>query len=151
MRTIQPAQPGDLNALLALENTCFVTDRLSRRSWQRLLVRPTAAVLVSRIDNALAGALVLLFRRRSHTARLYSIAVSPQHRSKGIGEALVAAAEALAQTRGCRRIRLEVREDNAASRALFARMGYTAFGEAPLYYEDGATAIRWQKALPHTE
>ena len=46
-------------------------------------------------------------------------------RRGGLGRALVEAAVARAQVRGCRRIELDVNEDNQAARGLYAACGFS--------------------------
>ena len=105
---VRPAERGDVDALAALEHRVFATDRLSRRSLQRFLKSPAADVLVAQDESGLVGNAIVLFRPRSLTARLYSIAVAPHMGGRGVGTMLLAAAEAAALARGCRAIRLAV-------------------------------------------
>jgi ribosomal protein S18 acetylase RimI-like enzyme len=55
--------------------------------------------------------------------------------------------EKAAADRGCRRLRLEVRQDNAAAIRLYERRGYRRFAARGTYYEDGADAWRYEKCL----
>lgn len=50
--------------------------------------------------------------------------VAPEQRGRGIGRALLLAAEAWAVERGCREIASDARLDNQPSRALHAQLGY---------------------------
>jgi len=108
---------------------------------------PAADVLVAVRGDAIVGAAVVFFHAGHRIPRLYSIAVAPEARGTGIGEALLAAAERAAKARGRRAFRLEVRTDNAAARRLYERRGYRVFGAKPRYYEDGCDAVRYEKAL----
>jgi len=58
---------------------------------------------------------------------IHDLVVHPQHRHRGIGRALLAAAEAAARQRNCCKITLEVRTDNAPAQQLYRSIG---FGEA---------------------
>jgi ribosomal protein S18 acetylase RimI-like enzyme len=116
---IRPAQVSDIPALVALEQRCFKTDRLSRRQFRYMLTKANAHVLLSAVDGVINGYVLLLFSRGTSMARLYSIAVDKSARGQGIGQALVAAAEKEARERDCAYLRLEIRKDNAASIALF--------------------------------
>jgi len=49
-----------------------------------------------------------------HRGWVYYLAVSPDHRRKGLGRALMAAAEAWLRARGAPKIQLMVREENEA-------------------------------------
>ncbi|RMH15172.1 MAG: GNAT family N-acetyltransferase [Gemmatimonadetes bacterium] len=149
---IRPARPDDLDALEELENTCFAADRLSRRAFRRFLASRSALLLVD--DAGAEGGLLayglVLFRRTTSIARLYSIAVQPAARGQGIARALLERLEAEALVRGAVAVRLEVREDNEAAAALYRRLGYQAFARVSGYYEDGAAAVRMEKELaPH--
>ena len=144
---IRRATPTDLPALLALERSAFTTDHLSPRQYRQHLDSPTALVLAAVDATGLLGKAVVFFRRESDLARLYSIAVADGARGRGIGEALLTAIERAARRRGAARMRLEVRQDNAAAIRLYERRGYTRFTECPGYYEDGADAWRYQKVL----
>ena len=148
--TIRSADVSDIPALVALEERCFTTDRLSRRQFRYMLTKANAHVLVSEADGSLNGYVLLLFSRGTSMARLYSIAVDERARGHGIGQALVEAAEEAARERDCAYLRLEVRKDNGASIALFERLGYQHFGEYGDYYEDHMDAWRYEKSLaPH--
>ena len=144
--TIRPAGPDEVAALSALEQASFSQDRIARRSWRRLLRRPSALVLVAEARE-LAGALVLLFRRGAGIARVYSLAVAASSRGSGIGGALLAQAGAAAAQRGCTHLRLETRLDNRAAQALFRRHGFAVTGRTEHYYQDGMTALRLERRL----
>ena len=144
---LRSATLDDLPALLALEERCFRTDRLSRRSFRHLLSRGHAATLVDEEVGGLRGYVLLLFSQGTSMARLYSIAVDPKNARQGVGDRLLEAAETAALERDCVSMRLEVRRDNAASLALFRRHGYRQFKEVPDYYEDHMAALRFEKRL----
>ncbi len=137
----------DIPALLAIEQQCFTTDRLSRRSFRHLLTHGNAVTLLDEDKGQIHGYVMLLFSRGTSMARLYSIAVHPQHGRRGIGNRLLKAAESAALERDCVSMRLEVRRDNPASLALFRRHGYRQFDETPDYYEDHMAALRFEKRL----
>ena len=118
------ASLADLEAMLALENRVFASDRMSRRSVRHFLSSPNAAVLVAETEGGLCGAAVVLVRRTSDVARLYSIAVDPDCAGRGAGQALLAAAEGAASARDCQYLRLEVHENNARAISLYRKAGY---------------------------
>jgi [ribosomal protein S18]-alanine N-acetyltransferase len=140
------AGPTDLAALAALEQASFRQDRIAQRSWRRLLRRPSVVVLVAEAAG-LAGALVLLLRRGSRIARVYSIAVAAARRGSGLGGALLQRAGEEASRRGCTHLRLETRLDNSAAQALFRRQGFAVTGQTEDYYQDGMAALRLERGL----
>ncbi|MBW8464652.1 peptidase C39 family protein [Acidovorax sp.] len=141
------AGPADLPALEQLENAAFCSDRISRRSWGRLLLSPSAQVLVVRSGQALGGACVVLRREGSSVARLYSIAVAPAMQRAGVARGLLAAAIHGARDAGCAVLRLESRAGNVAAHRLFARHGFVHTGCKAAYYADGEQALCFQKDL----
>jgi ribosomal protein S18 acetylase RimI-like enzyme len=143
----RPARLGDLDALVALERASFRGDRIARRSFRRALAVRNAAVIVETARGSLRGYALVFLRAGSRVARLYSIAVDGAARGRGVGRRLLAEAERAARRRGRDVLRLEVRRDNSASLGLFVGAGYRQFGEIPDYYEDGMTALRFEKAL----
>lgn len=143
---IRRATLRDVPALLALE-TLFVSDRMSARSIRRFIASPRARVFVAARGEQVLGNLVLLLRAGSRRARIYSVVVSPQARGLGLGNRLVEAGERAAKREGRNAVSLEVRADNTAARALYARRGYVEERALPAYYDDGADGLRLQRAL----
>jgi len=146
---IRPAQSGDVAALSRLESVVFSSDRISRRSWAHLVASPSAAVAlsVSAEDERIQGSVVILHRRGSSVARIYSVAVSPAFRGRGVAGTLMRHAIEWARRHGSAIMRLETRVDNIKAQALFARLGFVEFDRRANYYEDGVEAIRYQKYL----
>ncbi|MBB3226649.1 ribosomal protein S18 acetylase RimI-like enzyme [Luteibacter sp. Sphag1AF] len=145
---VRRAEVSDLDDLVALEESSFAHDRLSRAQYRRHLDSDSAQVLIATANHRrFLGTAVVFFRRGTQVARLYSIATKPEAQGKGVGSALVEAAEDLARSRRCNALRLEVRTDNAVAIRLYERLGYTRIGSYPGYYADGADAIRFEKRL----
>ena len=140
---IRQALASDVDGLVALEHAVFAADRLSPRSYRRLVAGCSARVLVATEEGRIVGSAVVLFRARSRVARLYSIAVAPGMAGAGTGRALLSSAFAAAAEHDCTELRLEVREDNPRAIAFYERNGFVATGRRPGYYADGATAIRY--------
>jgi ribosomal protein S18 acetylase RimI-like enzyme len=143
---IRPARKDDVDALEALEWAVFVTDRISRQSFRRMISSPTASLLVADRQDRISGYCAVLYRAGSEGARLYSLAVLPDS-GGGQGRALLAAAEQAASARGCTSMRLEVRRDNPRAIALYEKNGYRSIGSKPGYYGDGMDGLRYEKPL----
>lgn len=145
--TIRAAGLGDLEAIFALEQAVFSSDRLSRRSLRAFIMSPHQPLLVAMLGGRLAGYALVALRRRAAAARLYSIAVDPRIGRRGVGRALMIACEQYAAAHGREALRLEVRHDNYAAIALYQRLGFHQFGHYEAYYADGARALRLEKRL----
>lgn len=143
---IRRATSADVPAMLALE-ALFPSDRMSARSIRRFITVPGARVFVAMRGAELLGDLVLLLRAGSIGARVYSVVVDPRARGLGIGNRLVEAAERAARHEGRRALTLEVRIDNAAARALYAKRGYAEERKLPGYYDDGTDGLRLIRRL----
>ncbi|MCO6413938.1 MAG: GNAT family N-acetyltransferase/peptidase C39 family protein [Thiogranum sp.] len=149
---IRSATLRDIEALVEIENLCFDTDRLSRRSFRYILTKANAVTLVAEHEGKVCGNVIVLFNSGTSLARLYSIAIHPEFRNLGLGRKLAEAAEASALEGECAYMRLEIRRDNPASIRLFEKMGYRLIGTHPDYYEDGMDALRYEKTLaPHLQ
>ena len=90
--------------MLAQLEERFPTDRLSRASLRHILRHGHASVWVCEQDGVLAGNAVVLYRRGTSMARLYSLVVHPEYVRRGIARALLAVAESEAGERGCREL-----------------------------------------------
>jgi ribosomal protein S18 acetylase RimI-like enzyme len=149
---IRPARLQDLEALVAVEKRSFDVDRFSRRSFRYLLTKANAETLVYEEQGQVLAYVMLLFNTGTSLARLYSLAVDPVLRGRGIGSALIAAAEESAVAHDCINLRLEVRRDNTTAISLYEKRGYKPIGHLPDYYEDHMEALRCEKLLaPHLE
>ncbi|HKY36621.1 MAG TPA: GNAT family N-acetyltransferase [Polyangiaceae bacterium] len=65
---------------------------------------------------------------------VHDLAVRPEFQGRGIGRALLAAAEERARARGCCKLTLEVREDNHRARKLYFERGFRDFELAGKQY-----------------
>jgi ribosomal-protein-alanine N-acetyltransferase len=138
----------DVAALKELEDQSFTHDRLSARSLAHAVRSDSQAVLVLETPPAqIAGAAILHYRRRSRRCRLYSLAVRRNFSGRGLGTRLVEACEKEARRRGCAEIHLEVRTDRASTVRFYETRGFRKLGLKPRYYEDGADAFSFYKAL----
>ncbi|WP_341937322.1 GNAT family N-acetyltransferase/peptidase C39 family protein [Marinimicrobium sp. C2-29] len=141
------ATAPDLDDLVALEQRCFDSDRLSRRSFRRWLDGDQCVFLLARDGQRLAGYILVLFHRGTRLARIYSLAVDPDYRGRGLARRLIASGEEGARSSGCFYMRLEVSSQNRNAIALYETLGYKQFGLYQDYYEDHSDALRYQKRI----
>ncbi len=144
---IRTAGAGDLDSLDGIEQRSFIGDKFPRRNLRRLLGSPATRFLIAEADGRAAGYAMILFRKGASVARLYSLAVDPDFRGRGIAESLIRKACLDALGRGAARLRLELRPSNAGAMRLYERAGFTFFERKPGYYADGEDAIRMDMIL----
>ncbi|SFV23733.1 ribosomal-protein-alanine acetyltransferase [Pseudidiomarina donghaiensis] len=145
------AERADLDALEAIETLSFVTDRISRRSFKRFIDQHIGDFKVARYNGQTIGYYIVLYRQATELARLYSLAVHPDFRRRGVGRLLLDAAEHDADERYCLFMRLEVKTDNMAALKMYHHAGYYDMEIRPEYYEDDSDALVLQKLLPRFE
>jgi ribosomal protein S18 acetylase RimI-like enzyme len=142
---VRAAKRDDLSAAVALERTCFGDGgfSLTKRQLQYLYRRPTAVFLVAEQGGEVVAEGVALVRqhKRGLSGRIYSLAVCPDSRGQGIGEALVRALVEELTSRGVRRTYLEVETTNAGATGLYERLGFERIGTLSDYYGPGRPAI----------
>ena len=144
---LRPASRDDLDALVEIEQRCFSTDRMSRRSFARFIDSPGDALWVLTDGGSVVGYFLMLFHRATLLARLYSIAVHPDARGRGHGRRLLDRALEIAGERQRHHVRLEVREDDARTIAMYEAAGFQHTGRVADYDEDGTTALRLERAV----
>ena len=103
---IRPATEEDLVSLVRLEERCFDTDRMSKRSFRAQIHSDHNLLLVAELEGRVMGYILIFMRLGVSLARLYSVAVDPDSHGLGIGNRLMDAAEqqAAASTRITTRI-----------------------------------------------
>jgi len=70
-------------------------------------------------------------------AQVYNIAIAPEFRREGIGEALLRHLIDKADEDGCSLVTLEVRSSNAAAMELYKKLGFHEVGRRRGYYAKG--------------
>ena len=144
---IRAAQNEDVDALYALENASFQFDRLSKRRIKYWVGANNSIFLVACEAQQVVAYALVITRKGSRSARLYSIATDIKARGFKLGEKLLLAAENEAVNRGALFMRLEVAIDNAHAIALYEAQGYKQFGIYKAYYENKVDAYRMHKSI----
>jgi ribosomal protein S18 acetylase RimI-like enzyme len=144
---LRPGCAEDLDQLVAIENACFETDRLSRRSFLNFIRQGPHELIVITGDDRVLGYVLLLFRAGTNLARMYSIAVTPDAQHQGLSKQLLGAAESAARKHRCVFMRLEVSVKNAPAISLYRKDGYSTIDTIKNYYDNGDDALRMEKRL----
>jgi len=121
---LRPFAEPDTDAVIAL----WVEAGLVRpwndphRDIARKLTEQPELFLVGIVDDELMATAMVGFD--GHRGWVYYLAVAPEHRAQGHARALMAEAERLLEERGCPKIMLMVRADNAAVIGMYEGLGY---------------------------
>ncbi len=144
---IRKATASDLGILVEMEQLCFKEESFSRRQLRYLILKSKADFLVVGEEGLVTAGIVLLKRITGKGMRIYSIAVTPSRRGKGLAGLLLDEAESRARLNGNQFLFLEVSETNHDAIRLYLRKGYQVYGEKPAYYKNGSTALQMRKML----
>jgi ribosomal protein S18 acetylase RimI-like enzyme len=122
---IRPIADADVGAVQALWTAVFP----DTRTWNQpaaYLPRKRAMgddlLLIAERDGGVAGAVALGWD--GVRGWIYHLAVEPAARRLGVGSALMRAAEAELQARGCPKINLQIMPHNQDVVRFYARLGY---------------------------
>lgn len=119
------------------------------QSFRELLAMPGALCLMALSGDQPVG--FLLLRIAADEAEVITLGVKPRLRRLGVAETLMRAGLAQLAGRGVARCFLEVAEDNAAARALYAGLDFRAVGHRRGYYAAGGDAVVMQVLLSFSD
>ena len=150
--TIRPATTGHIPDIISLERRCLTAAHWSEQRYQELFREE---------KEALIGRMVLVVEQASSSGQrgsggepgteligflvarhvdteweVENIVVAPEARLKGIGTRLLEELMARAKQMNSDRVFLEVRDSNAAARALYEKFGFQETRRRQLYYEN---------------
>lgn len=148
--TLRRARPADVDRIVAIEKDGFLhpwsrdlVERELGHSWSRILLACDAGP--SGEERVLGYIVFWIVHDEVH---VLNVATALEARRRGIGRALMAAAEDEGRDRGARLSTLEVRRSNAGAIALYRDIGYRQAGIRPNYYaEEKEDAIVMVKQL----
>jgi ribosomal protein S18 acetylase RimI-like enzyme len=122
---IRPYEPGDEDAVIALWDRCGLLRPWNdpRKDIQRkLAVRPDL-FLVGVIDGAIVATAMAGYE--GHRGWINYLGVCPGEQRKGLGRAMMQAAEQRLRDCGCPKINLQVRTSNQQAIAFYQSIGFT--------------------------
>ena len=124
---------GDVSAIAELEKLCF-SDPWSEKSIASEVDNRLSYWLVAEVDGVVVG--YVGSQTVLDASDMMNLAVSPDYRRKGIGQALVNALVDHLQQNKVIALLLEVRVSNAPAIALYESMGFEQVGRRPKYYHN---------------
>ena len=143
---LRPYISEDVEAMFQLDQECYPPGTAySRREMKWYLRLPGADCLVAEGEGALAGFIVT--EREADLGHIITLDVADLQRRRGVGTALLAAAEARMIEAGVRRVSLETATDNAPAVAFWKKHGYRNVAVLKNYYMEKLDAYEMHKVL----
>lgn len=135
----------DLAQIIKIEDVSFPTDPYQIEDFQWAYRRCSELSIVAEIADQVVGYMMTSpLGARGH---IYSLAVAPAYRRRGVAEALFSYTVDRLNERGIEKIELEVSRTNEAGCAFWEQMGFIAVGTIPDFYADGAEALLMRKFI----
>lgn len=145
---LRPARPEDIPKVVSI-NLAMLPEHYSEIFYDELLRESPETFFVAELAGEVLGYIMCRieygfstlkkfgFARKGH---IVSIAVIDDHKSKGLGSALVTEASNGMRQRGCTEAYLEVRVSNAPAVRLYQKLGFKIVTRISGYYRDGEEA-----------
>ena len=124
MTGIDELRPDEIEAAVALWQACDLTRPWNdpRADIRRAFDGSTSTILAHRDEGRLVA--TVMVGADGHRGWVYYLAVAPDQRKRGLGEAMMRAAEGWVAARGMPKMQLMVRMENAAAAGFYHAIGY---------------------------
>lgn len=132
---ISKAQSTDLQALIDLEKSIFLSDRISRKQFI-YNIKKQKYFFVAKMQNLSVG-YILCFEYKK-TIRVYSLAVGENYQGQGIGKKLLQ----YILDNSSKNISLEVNINNFKAICLYRKLGFKISKQIDNFYENGDAAYK---------
>ena len=132
---IRQAKLYDVPAMARIERDSFDAPWSADEITKDVSAGGNVYVAVAMADDERAGYAEI--RMIAGEAQVYNIAIAPEFRREGIGEALLRHCIDKAEADGCRLVTLEVRGGNAPAMELYRKLGFREVGRRRGYYAKG--------------
>jgi len=145
---LRPFRTADFQTLFDIDRACFPPG--VSYSWEelaRFITHRASKTWVAQEGDAIIGFLVAN-REPGQVGHIVTIDVVEQWRRRGVGRALMDAAEDWAERQSLKLVYLETAEDNLAAQAFYEARGYAKVEKLERYYANGTAAwlmVKWTK------
>ena len=141
---IRKAETKDIKEMAALDLVCFPAPWSEEAFRQELEENNLAFYVVAELKEKVVGyAGLWAILDEGH---ITNVAVSPEHRKRGIGRAVVEVLVDATEQAGLNSFTLEVRTSNITAQNLYKKFGFIEAGLRKGYYEDNGedALIMWR-------
>ena len=145
--SLRPYRKEDFQILHSLDQSCFPPGiAFPRHVLRNYLHLPTACCQIAEGDGKLAG--LVLSAHGEDRGTIITLDVAIEFRRRGVGSALLAAAEQHFAEEIIRDIEIQVSTQDAAAVAFWTHHGYRTQDTLKDYYQKGQDAYAMVKRLP---
>ena len=147
---IRLAISGDADAIASLSRTEIEYElpwRWTPSRVNRAIADPATNVVVASEGGPFIAFGIMVYRDDS--AHLLLLAVRPSARRRGIGSAVLAWLEKVANVAGVSRVRLEARQDNVPALTFYRKHGYSEHATVLGMYLGMEDGVRFEKVITH--
>lgn len=132
---IRQAKLYDVPAMARIERDSFEAPWSADEITKDVTAGGNVYIAVALADDERAGYAEI--RMVAGEGQIYNIAIAPEFRREGIGEALLRHLVEKADADGCKLVTLEVRGGNAPAMELYKKLGFREVGRRKGYYAKG--------------
>lgn len=144
---LRPFRDSDFERLYQIDQACFPPGiSYSRQEIASYIADPDSETWVAEEGSEIVGFLIA-GREGRKSSHVITVDVIEEWRRRGIGAALMNAAEEWARRRGAESIYLETAEDNFAAQQFYQARGYSKIERVEGYYSNGRAAWVMAKRL----
>ncbi len=142
-------RPADLQSLYEIDQACFPPGiSYSRDEIARFIAKQGSRTWVAEAEDEIVGFLTADRHPTMLLGHVITVDVVEGWRRRGVGTALMDAAEEWARQEGFVAISLETGENNLAAQAFYEARGYSRYEKLERYYANGEGAwimVKWLK------
>ncbi len=131
--TIRDVQPGEISQIEVLEKACFSVPWTADQLKAQLKDRQHEFIAAVSEGGAVLGYIGMM--HVLDEGYISNVAVAPENRRQGIGDALILALLKICAALGLSFVTLEVRAGNAPAIALYEKHGFERVGLRKNYYD----------------
>ena len=144
---LRPFRISDLDTLCLIDQACFPPGiSYSRTELGRFIAHRQSRTWVAEDGREIVGFLIANRHPMQPLAHIITIDVIEPWRRRGVGRALMDAAENWAREQRLKAVALETAEHNRPAQKFYAARGYVKHEKLEHYYTDGAAAwvmVKW--------
>lgn len=144
---LRPFRDSDFERLYEIDHACFPPGiSYSRKEIASYIADPDSQTWVAEESSEIVGFLIA-GREGQKSSHIITVDVVEEWRRRGVGAALMNAAEEWARQQGAESIYLETAEDNFAAQQFYQARGYSKIERVEGYYSNGSAAWVMAKGL----